>query len=101
MIQARAGSNLSQNFEKVPLILTDFRQKSSQQSVRNSEHVEKASLVGAHIATVPPSLYQTLWSHPLTDKGIAQFMADWESSRREQINGKSGIFTFIDDDGLG
>ncbi|MDV7744374.1 MULTISPECIES: fructose-6-phosphate aldolase [Enterococcus] len=48
-------------------------------SVRNSEHVEKASLVGAHIATVPPSLYQTLWSHPLTDKGIAQFMADWES----------------------
>lgn len=48
-------------------------------SVRNSEHVEKASLVGAHIATVPPSLCQTLWSHPLTDKGIAQFMADWES----------------------
>lgn len=46
-------------------------------SVRNPEHVEKASLVGAHIATVPPTLYKAMWSHPLTDKGIQQFMADW------------------------
>ncbi|MFR3684330.1 MAG: fructose-6-phosphate aldolase [Enterococcus sp.] len=48
-------------------------------SVRNPEHVEKASLVGAHIATVPASLFKSLWSHPLTDNGMAQFMKDWES----------------------
>jgi len=48
-------------------------------SVRHVDHVEKASLVGAHIATIPPALYRALWSHPLTDKGIAQFMKDWQA----------------------
>ncbi|MEQ7034957.1 fructose-6-phosphate aldolase [Enterococcus durans] len=48
-------------------------------SIRNPEHVEKASLVGAHIATVPPTLFKAMWSHPLTDNGIKQFMADWAS----------------------
>ncbi|EPH98357.1 fructose-6-phosphate aldolase [Enterococcus faecalis 13-SD-W-01] len=48
-------------------------------SIRNTEHVEQASLAGAHIATIPPVLYSLLWSHPLTDKGISQFMKDWEA----------------------
>ena len=53
-------------------------------SVRNPEHVEKASLVGAHIATVPASLFSSLWSHPLTDKGMDQFMQDWENFKNKK-----------------
>jgi len=47
-------------------------------SVRNLEHVEAAALAGADIATIPGSLFPKLWSHPLTDKGIKQFLEDWE-----------------------
>ncbi|MFV0560345.1 MAG: fructose-6-phosphate aldolase [Enterococcus sp.] len=53
-------------------------------SVRTINHVENASLVGAHIATIPASIFPNLWSHPLTDKGISQFMKDWESFKKEQ-----------------
>lgn len=47
-------------------------------SVRNLEHVEAAALAGADIATIPGSLFPKLWSHPLTDKGIKQFLEDWK-----------------------
>lgn len=47
-------------------------------SVRNLEHVEAAALAGADIATIPGSLFPKLWSHPLTDKGIEQFLEDWK-----------------------
>ncbi|WP_026674489.1 fructose-6-phosphate aldolase [Alkalihalobacterium bogoriense] len=48
-------------------------------SIRNIEHVEKTALAGADIATIPGSLLPKLWKHPLTDKGIEQFLSDWES----------------------
>lgn len=48
-------------------------------SIRNIEHVEATALAGSHIATIPGNLFPKLWSHPLTDNGIAQFMKDWES----------------------
>lgn len=53
-------------------------------SIRGLEHVEASAKVGAHIATIPGSLFPKLWSHPLTDKGIAQFMKDWESFKKEE-----------------
>ncbi|MCH4168973.1 MAG: fructose-6-phosphate aldolase [Streptococcaceae bacterium] len=46
-------------------------------SIRNIEHVEATALAGSHIATIPGSLFPKLWTHPLTDNGIAQFMMDW------------------------
>lgn len=48
-------------------------------SVRNLAHVEAAAEAGAHIATIPGSLFPKLWAHPLTDKGIDGFLKDWES----------------------
>lgn len=48
-------------------------------SIRNIEHVEKTAIAGAHIATIPGSLLPKLWQHPLTDKGIQQFLSDWEN----------------------
>ncbi|GGN90836.1 fructose-6-phosphate aldolase [Saccharibacillus kuerlensis] len=48
-------------------------------SIRNIGHVQQAALAGAHIATIPGSILPKLWGHPLTDKGIEQFLKDWES----------------------
>lgn len=46
-------------------------------SVRNPIHVIESAKVGAHVATLPPSVMKQLASHVLTDKGLAQFVADW------------------------
>jgi transaldolase len=47
-------------------------------SVRNPIHVLDAALTGADIATMPLSVAKALANHPLTDKGIQQFLKDWE-----------------------
>ena len=49
-------------------------------SVRNPIHVLQAAKLGADIATVPYKVIKQMLLHPLTDKGIAQFMKDWEGS---------------------
>jgi transaldolase len=46
-------------------------------SVRNPIHVVDAAKLGAHVATCPPAVIRQLFSHPLTDKGLAQFVSDW------------------------
>jgi transaldolase len=46
-------------------------------SVRHPIHVVEAAKIGAHVATVPPSVLRALFNHPLTDKGLAAFLADW------------------------
>lgn len=47
-------------------------------SIRHPVHFVQASLVGAHIATVPFNVLKKLMKHPLTDKGIDTFNKDWE-----------------------
>ncbi|MGG3448994.1 MULTISPECIES: fructose-6-phosphate aldolase [Bacillaceae] len=47
-------------------------------SARHSQHVTAAALKGSHIVTAPFKLLQQLFNHPLTDKGIEGFLADWE-----------------------
>jgi len=47
-------------------------------SVRHPLHVVDAALLGADIATIPPAVIKKLVEHPLTDKGLAAFMADWK-----------------------
>jgi transaldolase len=47
-------------------------------SIRNPTHVLESARLGADIATMPMSVLKTLAKHPLTDKGIEQFLADWE-----------------------
>ena len=49
-------------------------------SVRHPLHVTDAALAGAHIATIPMKVLEQMVKHPLTDKGIASFMKDWESA---------------------
>ena len=49
-------------------------------SIRNLEHVEKVMLTGCQIATIPTKVLEQMIVHPLTDKGLAQFMADYQNS---------------------
>jgi len=46
-------------------------------SVRSPMHVVEAARLGAHVATVPPAVLRQLYAHPLTDKGLTAFLADW------------------------
>lgn len=48
-------------------------------SIRNPIHVIRAAKVGCHIATVPFKIINQMLKHPLTDKGIQQFLNDWEN----------------------
>ncbi|MEO8228743.1 MAG: fructose-6-phosphate aldolase [Chloroflexota bacterium] len=50
-------------------------------SIRHPLHVTQSALAGAHIATLPFKVLQQMVHHPLTDKGIVQFKADWEKAR--------------------
>jgi transaldolase len=47
-------------------------------SVRGPMHVQQAALLGAHVATCPFSVLQSLSKHPLTDIGLKKFLEDWE-----------------------
>ncbi|QBK32053.1 fructose-6-phosphate aldolase [Roseitalea porphyridii] len=49
-------------------------------SIRTVNHVKQAAMIGADVATVPPATLKALVKHPLTDKGLAAFLADWEKT---------------------
>lgn len=49
-------------------------------SVRTALHVKQVALIGADVATCPPAVIKSLVKHPLTDKGIEQFLADWKKT---------------------
>ena len=46
-------------------------------SIRTTQHIIDAALIGAHIVTVPPKVIYELYNHELTDKGLKAFLDDW------------------------
>lgn len=52
-------------------------------SVRHPIHVIEAGKLGAHIVTLPPDILGKMLTHPLTDKGLALFLSDWEKVKNE------------------
>ncbi len=56
----------------------DFPTKILVASIRNPLHVLDSALIGADVATIPYKVIMDLAKHPLTDKGLEQFNADWE-----------------------
>lgn len=52
-------------------------------SLRHPQHVLQAMLVGADCGTLPPKVLHQLLKHPLTDKGLDAFLADWKASGGE------------------
>ena len=49
-------------------------------SIRHPTHVLQSALIGADVCTVPPDVLRKLAQHPLTDKGLAAFLADWQAT---------------------
>lgn len=51
-------------------------------SIRHPIHIVEAARMGAHVATIPFKVIEQLINHPLTDRGLEQFLADWRKSGR-------------------
>ena len=49
-------------------------------SIRTVNHVKDAAIAGADVATIPPAILKALVKHPLTDAGLATFLADWKKT---------------------
>ncbi|MCK4754014.1 MAG: fructose-6-phosphate aldolase [Calditrichia bacterium] len=99
LLAARAGASFISPFvgrlddittpgmETISQIVQIFRNYSIQTeiivaSVRNPLHVLDAALMGADIATIPFKVIEQLTKHPLTDKGIENFLKDWEKVKK-------------------
>jgi transaldolase len=54
-------------------------------SIRTVNHVKEAALIGADVATVPPATLKALVKHPLTDKGLEGFLADWAKTGQKIV----------------
>ena len=59
---------------------TDFGTEILVASIRSPMHVVEAAKIGAEVCTLPPKVLHQLAGHPLTDKGLAAFLADWEKT---------------------
>jgi transaldolase len=55
----------------------DFDTEILAASIRSVEHVRRAALIGSDCATIPPAVFRDLFKHPLTERGLEQFMGDW------------------------
>lgn len=58
----------------------DFGTEILAASIRTVNHVKEAALIGADVSTIPPSILKALVKHPLTDAGLATFVADWKKT---------------------
>ncbi len=54
-------------------------------SIRTVGHVKDAAMIGADVATIPPAILRALVKHPLTDSGLATFVADWNKTGQKII----------------
>lgn len=77
---AADGMNLIAEICEVYGNYADFKTEVLVASVRSPMHIVEAAKMGAHVATVPPGVLWAMFNHPLTDKGLAAFLADWEKT---------------------
>lgn len=74
------GMDLIAEIKQIYDNYTDLTTEILAASIRTVNHVKEAAVVGADVATIPPSILKALVQHPLTDKGLAQFVADWKKT---------------------
>ncbi len=65
----------------------DFDTEILAASIRTVNHVQDCAKAGADVATLPPEILPKLAAHPLTDKGLAAFLADWEKTGQSILKG--------------
>ena len=76
------GMNLIETIANI-FVIHDIKSEIIAASIRSPQHITDAALAGAHIATTPFNVLKQLFNHPLTDKGIEAFLADWESRKNK------------------
>ncbi len=77
---ATDGMGLIEDIVDIYANYPDFTTEVLVASVRHPIHVVEAAKMGAHVATIPPAVMTAMFNHPLTDKGLAAFLADWEKT---------------------
>ncbi|MDA0781802.1 MAG: fructose-6-phosphate aldolase [Rickettsiales bacterium] len=60
----------------------DFETEVLVASIRHPIHLLESAKMGAHVATLPAKVIKQLFNHPLTDKGLETFLADWEKTKQ-------------------
>jgi transaldolase len=63
----------------------DFKTEILAASIRSANHVSESALAGADVVTAPPAVLKGLAAHPLTDKGLAAFLKDWEATGQKIV----------------
>lgn len=82
------GQDGLQLIEDIVTIYDNYPQFSTEvlvASIRNPMHIVDAAKMGAHVSTIPPSVMRQLVKHPLTDKGLEAFMADWQKTGQKIV----------------
>jgi transaldolase len=74
------GMQLISDICQIYSMYDDFETEVLVASIRNPIHLTEAAKMGAGVATLPPSVLRQLYKHPLTDSGLAAFLADWEKT---------------------
>jgi transaldolase len=59
----------------------DYKTQVLAASLRHPMHVVEAAMAGAHVATMPFKILDMMFKHPLTDRGLDQFLKDWEKGQ--------------------
>jgi transaldolase len=78
--QGQDGMELIQEIKDIYDNYPDLETEILAASIRHPIHVMQAALIGADVATVPPAVLRQLVKHPLTDKGLEAFLADWKKT---------------------
>ncbi len=74
------GMNLISDICEIYSQYDSFKTEVLVASIRGPMHLVEAARMGAHVATMPPNVLRQLYKHPLTDAGLAAFLADWEKT---------------------
>jgi transaldolase len=77
------GLNGMELIEEIRIIYDNYSHIETQvlaASIRSVNHVKAAAMAGADVATVPAAVLKALVRHPLTDKGLEMFLADWKKT---------------------
>lgn len=74
------GCELIQEIRTVFDNYSDLKTQILAASIRSGNHIKDVAIIGADVATAPPAVIKSLVKHPLTDKGLEQFMADWQKT---------------------
>jgi len=77
---SRDGMGLIADIVQIYRNYDNFKTEVLVASIRNPNQVAEAAKIGAQVATIPPAVLHQLFGHPLTDKGLDAFLADWAST---------------------